>query len=125
MANNFIRHGRRACELCHFKFLDFKFPKLVKNCPFVPQASISWHVPKFSSQKGCMNLSLKKVFSKYTANRDFPMQRRWNFVLFRQHPSYIFSKIVHGCTAEQEKKQVPSCSCLRSLSPRGIVGEFT
>ena len=40
-------------------------------------------------------------------------QRHWNFVFFQQHPPYIFLKIVHGWAAEQEKKNVPSCSCLR------------
>ena len=46
--------------------------KVPKNCPFAPQASICSHVPKSSSQKGCMNLSLNGVFSKYTANSEFP-----------------------------------------------------
>ena len=32
-------------------------------------------------------------------------QRRWNFVHFRQHPPYIFSKTVHDCAAEQEKNK--------------------
>ena len=84
MANNFLQHGRRACELCHLLDLIYKrchelfkeqygnFPNLVKNCPFAPQASIYSHVPKSSSQKGCMNFSLNSVFSKYTANNDFP-----------------------------------------------------
>ena len=42
-------------------------------------------------KKGCRNLSLKSVFSRYTANRNFPTPLE----LFQQHPPYSFLKILH------------------------------
>ena len=60
----------RCKELYKEKYGNF--PNLVKNCLFARQASICLHVPKSSSKKGCMNLSLNSVFSKCTANSDFP-----------------------------------------------------
>ena len=108
MANNFIQHGRRACELCHL--LDF--PNLVKNCPFAPQPSIYLHVPKYSSQKGCMNFSLNSVFFKYTANSDFPTPLKL-CPFSTTSAIHLFKNSTWLCR-RTGKKQVPSCSCLRS-----------
>ena len=94
---------KRCEELYKEKYGNF--PNFVKNCPFARQASIYSHVPKSSSQKGCMNLSLRSVFSKHRSQRTATSQRRWNFVLFRQHSPCIVSKIVQGCVAEQEKNK--------------------
>ena len=124
MANNFVQHGRRACELCYLLDLDLQtlsrtlkeqygnFPNLVKNCPFSPQASMYSHVPKSSSQKGCVNFSLNSVFSKYTANSDFPTPLKL-CPFSTTSAIYLFKNSTWLCR-RTGKKQVPSCSCLRS-----------
>ena len=118
MANNFIQHGCRACEVCHFwthiyerceelyKEKHGNFPNLVKNCTFAPQVSICSHVPKSSSQKGCMNLSLNSVFSKFTANSDF--QTPLELCPFSTTSAIHFlknGKIVQGCVAEEDQNK--------------------
>ena len=55
-----------------YKEKNENFPNLVKRFPLAPQALICSHVSKSSSQDGCMNLSLNRVFTKYIANSDFP-----------------------------------------------------
>ena len=124
MANNFIQHGRRACELCHLLDLIYQrceelykekygnFPNLAKNCPLAPQVSICSHVPKSSSQKGCMNLSLNRVFSTYTANSDFPTPLEV-CPFSTTSAIHLFKNSTWLCS-RTGKKQVPSCSCLRS-----------
>ena len=87
------------------------FPTLVKNCPFAPQASICSHVPKSSSQKGCMNLSLNGVFSKYTANSEFPTPLE-PCPFSTTSAIRLFKNSTRLCS-KTGKKQVPSCSCLR------------
>ena len=110
MANNFILHGCRACELCHFLDQIYKrceelykekygnFPNLVKNCPFTPQESICSHV--------------NSVFSKYTANSDFPTPLEL-CPISTTSAIHLFKNSTWLCS-RTDKKQVPSCSCLRS-----------
>ena len=122
MANNFIQHDRRACELCHlleiykrcqelYKEQYGNFPNLVKNCPFAPRASIYSHVPKSSSQKRCMNFSLNSVFSKYTANSDLPTPLKL-CSFSTTSATHLFKNSTWLCRRTR-KKQVPRCSCLR------------
>ena len=88
------------------------FPNLVKNYPFAPQASIYSRVPKSSSQKGCMNFSLNSVFSKYTANSDFPTPLK--LCPFSTTSAIHLFKNSTWLRRRTGKKQVPCCSCLRS-----------
>ena len=90
------------------------FPNLVKNCPFALQASIYSHVPKSSSQKGCMNFSLISVFSKYTANSDFPTPLKL-CPFSTTSTKHLFKNSTRLCR-RTGKEQVPRCSCLRSPS---------
>ena len=99
------------------------FPALVKNCPFAPQASICWHVPKSSSQKGCMNLSLNGVLSKYTANSEFPTPLEL-CPFSTTSAIYLFKNSTRLCS-RTGKKQVPSCSCLRAPNRTRITRCFT
>ena len=102
-------NDKRCEELYKEKYGNF--PNLVKNCPFAPQASICSHVPKSSSQKGWMNLSLNSVFSKYTANSDFPMPLEL-CPISTTSAIHLFKNSTWLCS-RTGKKQVPSCSCLR------------
>ena len=68
-----------------YKEKNENFPNLVTRFPLAPQALICSHVPKSSSQDGCMNLSLNRVFTKYIANIA-TSQRHWIFAPFQQHP---------------------------------------
>ena len=86
--------------------------KVPKNCPFAPQASICSHVPKSSSQKVCMNLSLNGVFSKYTANSEFPTPLEL-CPFSTTSAIHLFKNSTRLCS-RTGKKQVPTCSCLRS-----------
>ena len=101
---------KRCEELYKEKY--WNFPNIVKNCPFAPQASISSHVLKSSSQKGCMNLSLNSVFSKYTANCDCPTPLEL-CPFSTTSAIYLFKNSTWLCIITG-KKQVPSCPCLRS-----------
>ena len=88
------------------------FPNLVKNYPCAPQASIYSHGPKSSSQKGCMNFSLNSIFSKYTANSDFSTPL--NLCPFSTTSAIHLFKNSTWLCRRTGKKQVSSCSCLRS-----------
>ena len=112
MANNFILHGLRACELCHFLDQIYKrceelykekygnFANLVKNCPFTPQESIFSHV--------------NSVFSIYTANSDFPTPLEPCPISTTSAIRVHLFKNSTWLGSRTAKKQVPSCSCLRS-----------
>ena len=59
-----------------------------------------------------MNFSLNSVFSKYTANSDFPTPLK--FCLFSTTSAIHLFKNSTWLCRRTGKKQVPSCSCLRS-----------
>ena len=100
----------RHVEIYKDKYENFQH--LAKNCPFAPQASICSHVPKSSSQKGCMNLSLNSVFSKCIANSDFPTPLELS-PFSTVYAIHLFKNSTWWYS-RTGKKQALSCSCLRS-----------
>ena len=66
---------------------------------------------KSSSKKECMNLSLNSVFSKYTANSNFPTPLA--LCLFSTTSTIHLFKNSAWLSSRTGKKNVPSCSCLR------------
>ena len=113
MANNFIQHGRRACELCHFLDLTNAVKNFAKR---TMEISLTFSkIVLLLLERQYVRMSPNPVLKKYAwicfwtvyfpnTQQVATSQRRWNFVLFR-HPPYIFSKIIHGCAAEQEKNK--------------------
>ena len=116
MANNFIQHGRRACELCHLLDLDLQtLWRTLQSFTMEIFLTLS-KIVLLLLKRQYVRMSPKPVLKKdvwiclwtvYFPNtqRIATSQRRWNFVLLRQHPPYISSEIVYGCAAEQEKKK--------------------